>query len=72
MFLMERKVVEEDDGRRKTDIWFLFVELNSELDCLFPAMIRGKYILVIFFKFDFSWGTGDTFALFIYKNIYCI
>lgn len=34
--------------RGKTGIWFLFVELNSELQCLFPAMGRGKY------KFDSS------------------
>lgn len=32
--------------RGKTGIWFLFVESNSELQCLFPAMDKGKY------KFD--------------------
>lgn len=42
MFLMERRVVEEDDEKRKTGIWFLFVELNSEPDCLFPVTRRGK------------------------------
>lgn len=43
MFLMEKSVVEGDDGRGKTSIWFLFVELSSESNCLFPAMSRGKY-----------------------------
>lgn len=43
MFLMEKSVVEKDDGRGKTSIWFLFVELSSESNCLFPAMSRGKY-----------------------------
>lgn len=56
MFLMEKRAVEEDDGRRKTGIWFLFVELNSEPDCLFPAMSRGKYVGLIIFKSDFSPG----------------
>jgi len=61
MFLMEKRVVEEDGGRRKTDIWFLFAELNSELDCLFPAMSRRKYALLIIFKLDSSQGAGYTF-----------
>lgn len=34
--------------REKTGIWFLFVESNSELHCLFPAKGKGKY------KFDSS------------------
>lgn len=58
MFLMEKRVVEGDDGRGKTDIWFLFVELNSESDCLFLAMSRGKHVLVDIFKFDSSPGSG--------------
>ena len=60
MFLMEKRVVEGDDGRRKTGIWFLFVELNSEPDCLFPEMSIGKYVLIIIFKFDSSLGSGET------------
>lgn len=49
---MEKRVVEWNDGRGKAGIWFLFVELNSELHCLFPAMSRGKY------KFDSSPGSS--------------
>lgn len=51
---MERRVVEGDDGGRKTGIWFLFVELNSDPDCLFPEMSRGNYVLIIIFKYDSS------------------
>lgn len=32
--------------------------LNSESDCLFPAMSRGKYVLLITFKYDSSPGSG--------------
>lgn len=63
MFLMEKRVVEGGDGRGKTSIWFLFVELNSEPDCLFPAMSGGKYVLVIIFKFDSSPGQWLGFSL---------
>lgn len=61
MFLMEKRVVEGDDGRGKTSIWFLFVKLNSESDCLFPTMSKGKYILVIIVKLDFAPGPGEAF-----------
>lgn len=42
MFFIEERVMEKDAGRRKTGIWFLFVELNSEPDCLFPATSEGE------------------------------
>ena len=54
---MEKSALEGDDERGRTSIWFLFVELNSELNCLFPAMCRGKY------KFDSSSGMRSDFSL---------
>lgn len=53
MFLMEKRVVGRGVTERgKTGIWFLFVASNSELQCLFPAMGKGKY------KFDSSPSGG--------------